>query len=104
MLQNYHYITPIVWWFKYISMSTVRKTVTFTEQQDKWIKSKIESGEYTNDSEYLRSLVRQDQANNAKFLSLKNKLVEGLESGVGNKSLPDIMKEVETRLREDGRL
>ena len=85
-------------------MSTVRKTVTFTEQQDKWIKSKIEAGEYTNDSEYLRSLVRQDQANNAKFRSLKNKLVEGLESGVGNKSLPDIMKEVETRLREDGRL
>lgn len=85
-------------------MSTVRKTVTFTEQQDKWIKSKIEAGEYTNDSEYLRSLVRQDQANSAKFLSLKNKLVEGLESGVGNKSLPDIMKEVETRLREDGRL
>ena len=85
-------------------MSTVRKTVTFTEQQDKWIKSKIESGEYTNDSEYLRSLVRQDQANNAKFRSLKNKLVEGLESGVGNKSLQDIMKEVETRLREDGRL
>ena len=85
-------------------MSTVRKTVTFTEQQDKWIKSKIESGEYTNDSEYLRSLVRQDQANNAKFRSLKHNLVEGLESGVGNKSLPDIMKEAETRLREDGRL
>ncbi len=45
-------------------MSTVRKTVTFTEQQDKWIKAQIEAGEYTNDSEYLRDLVRQDQAKN----------------------------------------
>ena len=85
-------------------MATVRKTVTFTEQQDKWIKAQIEAGEYTNDSEYLRSLVRQDQANNTKFLSLKSKLMEGLESGVGTKSLPEIMKEVETRMREDGRI
>ncbi|MEH6618191.1 type II toxin-antitoxin system ParD family antitoxin [Maribacter arcticus] len=85
-------------------MATVRKTVTFTAQQDKWIKAQIEAGEFTNDSEYLRNLVRQDQANNTKFLSLKSKLMEGLESGVGTKSLPEIMKEVETRMRENGRL
>ena len=85
-------------------MATVRKTVTFTEQQDKWIKAQIEAGEFTNDSEYLRNLVRQDQANNVKFLSLKAKLIEGLESGISAKSLPEIMKEVETRMREDGRL
>ncbi|MGB3150303.1 MAG: type II toxin-antitoxin system ParD family antitoxin [Maribacter sp.] len=83
-------------------MATVRKTVTFTEQQDKWIKAQIESGEYTNDSEYLRNLVRQDQANRGELLSLKTKLIEGLESGVSTKSLPDIIKEVETRMREDG--
>ncbi|MDT7830552.1 type II toxin-antitoxin system ParD family antitoxin [Pricia sp. S334] len=85
-------------------MATVRKTVTFTEQQNKWIKARIEVGEFTNDSEYLRNLVRLDQANNAKFISLKTKLVEGLESSVSNKSLPDIMKEVEARMREDGSL
>jgi len=85
-------------------MATIRKTITFTEQQDKWIKAQIEAGEFTNDSEYLRNLVRQDQANNAKFLLLKTKLIEGLESGVGTKTLPEIMKEVETRMREDGRL
>ena len=85
-------------------MATVRKTVTFTEQQDKWIKAQIEAGEFTNDSEYLRNLVRQDQASKAKFLSLKNKLIDGLESGVGTKSLPEIMKEVEKRMQSDGRL
>ena len=85
-------------------MATIRKTITFTEQQDKWIKAQIKAGEFTNDSEYLRNLVRQDQANNAKFSLLKNKLIEGLESGVGTKSLPAIMKEVEARMREDERL
>lgn len=85
-------------------MATVRKTVTFTEQQDKWIKAQIEAGNYTNDSEYLRNLVRQDQANNGKFYSLKAKIIEGIESGVSNKSLPEIMKEVEARMQKDGRL
>ena len=85
-------------------MATIRKTVTFTEQQDKWIKAQIKVGDYTNDSEYIRNLVRQDQINNAKFLSLKTKLIEGIESGISNKSLPEIMKEVEARMQEDGRL
>ena len=83
---------------------TIRKTVTFTEQQDKWIKSQIEAGEFTNDSEYLRNLVRQDQANNNDFISLKMKLQQGLDSGISSKTLPDIMKEVEARMKEDGRL
>ena len=42
-------------------MGTVRKTITFTEQQDQWIKAKIAGGQFTNDSEYIRDLVRRDQ-------------------------------------------
>lgn len=85
-------------------MSTIRKTITFTEKQDKWIKSRITSGEFTNDSEYIRDLVRRDQRKNAKFSTLKAAITEGMESGVSDKSVPDIMKEVEDRMREDGRL
>lgn len=85
-------------------MATIRKTITFTDKQDKWIKSQIEAGEYTNDSEYLRDLVRRDQAKNDKFSALKAAITEGLESGISDKSVPDIMKEVEERMKADGRL
>jgi antitoxin ParD1/3/4 len=85
-------------------MATIRKTVTFTEQQDNWIKAQIEAGEFTNDSEYLRNLVRQDQAKNQNFISLKLKLQEGLDSGISTKTLPEIMAAVETRMKQDGRL
>jgi antitoxin ParD1/3/4 len=85
-------------------MGTIRKKVTFTEQQDNWIKAQIEAGEFTNDSEYLRNLVRQDQGKNKDFISLKIKLQEGLDSGISTKTLPDIMKEVETRIKQDGSL
>ena len=42
-------------------MATVRKTITLTDQQDEWIKSQISNGDYTNESEYFRDLVRRDQ-------------------------------------------
>ncbi|MEM0516819.1 MULTISPECIES: type II toxin-antitoxin system ParD family antitoxin [Aequorivita] len=85
-------------------MATIRKTITLTQQQDEWIKAQIQAGEFTNDSEYIRNLVRQDQAKSVDFLALKSKLIEGLDSGVGNKTLPEIMKDVETRMKKDGRL
>ena len=85
-------------------MTTIRKTITFTDKQDKWIKSQIKAGEFTNDSEYLRDLVRRDQANKAKFSALKAAITEGMDSSISDKSVPDIMKEVEERMRADGRL
>ena len=85
-------------------MGTTRKTITLTDKQDQWIKAQIAAGEYTNDSEYIRDLVRRDQEENAKFQALKLAIQEGLRSGVSDKSVTDIMEEVEARLRADGRL
>ncbi len=85
-------------------MATIRKTITFTEKQVKWIKSRITAGEFTNDSEYLRDLVRRDQLKNTKFSVLKAAITEGMGSGISNKSVSDIMREVEERMQADGRL
>jgi antitoxin ParD1/3/4 len=85
-------------------MGTTRKTITLTDKQDQWIKAQIAAGEYTNDSEYIRALVRRDQEENAKFQALKQAIQEGLSSDVSDKSVTDIMDEVESRLRADGRL
>ena len=50
---------------------TIRKTITLTDKQDEWIKAQIAGGDYTNDSEYFRDLIRRDQEQNAKFRALK---------------------------------
>ncbi|MED5238813.1 MAG: type II toxin-antitoxin system ParD family antitoxin [Pseudomonadota bacterium] len=63
-------------------MSTTRKTITVTDQQDHWIKSQIEAGHYTNDSEYIRDLIRRDQASQANIDAIRAALIEGEESGV----------------------
>jgi antitoxin ParD1/3/4 len=80
-------------------MGTTRKTITLTDQQDQWIKAQIAAGEYTNDSEYIRDLVRRDQEQNAKFRALKAAIQEGLDSGISNKTVRDVWEEAEARYR-----
>ena len=62
-------------------MSTTRKTITVTNQQDYWIKAQIEAGKYTNDSEYIRDLIRRDQANQVEIEAIRGALVAGEQSG-----------------------
>lgn len=68
-------------------MATVRKTITLTDAQDDWIKAQIISGDYTDDSEYLRDLIRRDQESAS---ALKAAIDEGLAGGPSERSLADI--------------
>ena len=81
-------------------MGVVRKSITFTEQQDDWIKRQIEKGDFTNDSEYIRHLVRTHQTNQQDLIELEMALEEGLSSGESDKSVEDIWKEAELRYAE----
>jgi antitoxin ParD1/3/4 len=62
-------------------VGTKRKTITITENQDNWIKSQISAGEFTNDSEYIRDLIRRDQTSQADIEVIRAALIEGEESG-----------------------
>lgn len=62
-------------------MGTVRKTITLTDKQDDWIKAQIDAGRYTNDSEYIRDLIRREQERSAELEVIRAALVEGESSG-----------------------
>jgi antitoxin ParD1/3/4 len=62
-------------------MGTKRKTITITDNQDNWIKSQINAGGFTNDSEYIRDLIRRDQTSQADIEVIRAALMEGEESG-----------------------
>ena len=62
-------------------MGTVRKTITLTDKQDGWIKAQIEAGHYTNDSEYIRDLIRREQERSAEIEAVRAALIEGEVSG-----------------------
>lgn len=62
-------------------MGTVRKTITLTDKQDAWIKAQVDAGHYTNDSEYIRDLIRREQERCAEIEAVRAALTEGEASG-----------------------
>jgi antitoxin ParD1/3/4 len=62
-------------------MSVIRKTITVTPHQDEWIKAQIEAGSFTNDSEYVRDLIRKDQARQTEIVAIRAELIKGEQSG-----------------------
>ncbi|MEM6640588.1 MAG: type II toxin-antitoxin system ParD family antitoxin [Pseudomonadota bacterium] len=75
-------------------MPTVRKTITLTVAQDDWIKAQVANGDFTNESEYFRDLIRRDQEKEG---ALKAAINEGLSSGTSSRSVDDIWTEAEAR-------
>ena len=78
-------------------MSTIRKTITLTEQQGQWIKSRINDGDFTNDSEYLRDLIRRDQEQLSEINAIRQALIKGEKSGDSTRSVDEIMQSVLAR-------
>ena len=72
-------------------MPTIRKAITVTDKQDDWIKSQISSGNFTNESEYIRALIRREQNADAQFLKMKAELQKGFDSGISNRTIDQIM-------------
>jgi antitoxin ParD1/3/4 len=62
-------------------MSMHRKTITLTEQQDHWVKEQIKGGNFGNDSEYIRDLIRRDQQSQERIATLRQALKDGEASG-----------------------
>ncbi len=85
-------------------MAMMRKTITISEVMEDWIKSQIASGRYGNDSEYFRDLIRKDQDERFAVRGLEALIKEGIDSGISDHDINDIMQHVEGKLNKDGRL
>ena len=80
-------------------MATIRKSLTITKSQERWIKTQIEKGGFANDSEYLRHLIRLDEERNKEFLITKAAIEEGYNSGLSsrNRTVEEILKDADER-------
>ena len=85
-------------------MSMMRKTITIPLAMEEWVKAQIEAGRYANDSEYFRDLIRRDQDRREREAELRALIREGIDSGVSELSVLDIMKRVDDRMSAHGDL
>lgn len=60
-----------------------------------WVEAQAETGRYSNASDYVRDLIRRDQERAGKIAALQKLLTEGIESGISEYSLDDIIKELD---------
>jgi antitoxin ParD1/3/4 len=81
----------------------IRKTISMPDEMGSWITKRV-TGEYNNESEYFRELVRRDQAQQDEILTLRKLIEEGEASGISDATVPDIIKRVKQELIDHGEL
>ena len=83
-----------------------RQSITFTDPNTEWLKWKIDiQGEYKSNSELVNDLIRQKRkAENVEIEAIRSALIEGEESGIGDRTPEEIRVAVQKRLRDSGQL
>ncbi|WP_297513290.1 type II toxin-antitoxin system ParD family antitoxin [uncultured Caulobacter sp.] len=78
--------------------------VSLPDAMREWVEGQTRSGRYHNASEYVRDLIRRDQERADKIAHLQRLIDEGLDSGVGERSLEEIRAEARRRAGVDHEL
>ncbi len=79
-------------------------TISMPDRMSDYVAGRIDTGQYGNVSEFFRDLVRRDQERRQAITELQELMTTAEASGVSPRQVPDIMKEVEDRLRAHGKL
>lgn len=79
----------------------VKKSISVTDQQDRWIKAQIQTGHFGNESEVVRNLIRerqlQEQETPAELAAIRAALIKGEQSGFTDSSVDEIWEEARKR-------
>ena len=57
-----------------------------------WVQNQVESGFYANASDYIRDLIRQDQARRERHQALQLAITKGIESGTSDSTVEEVLE------------
>ena len=80
-------------------MGMVKKSISVTDRQANWIKAQIETGNYGNESEVFRDLLRDRISRDAEITAIRAAIIDGEQSGVSHKTVDEIWEEAQQRHR-----
>lgn len=83
-------------------MAMIKKSITVTDQQEAWIQSQMDTGNYGTDSELIREALREKQMRMAEIEIIRAKLIEAEASGFTDKSPEEILNNIKEKARQDG--
>jgi antitoxin ParD1/3/4 len=80
--------------------------VSLPDPMKDWVEAQARTGRYSNASDYVRDLIRRDQERAAKLAELQRLITEGIESGISERSMDEILeaarKEAKAAKRDHG--
>jgi antitoxin ParD1/3/4 len=63
-----------------------------------WVQRRIDSGQYASVSDYVRDLIRRDQLRADEHQAIVAALIEGEQSGVSQRRIPEILAAIKQAL------
>lgn len=78
--------------------------VSVPEALKAWAEARVAEGRYSSTSDYVRDLMRRDQARAEKIAALQAAIDEGRASGVSDRSISDILAMAKQQAGVDGDL
>lgn len=73
--------------------------VSLPDPMKQWVEAQAQTGRYSNASDYVRDLIRRDQERADKLMELQELVREGLDSGVSDRSMNDVLKAARAQAR-----
>ena len=71
--------------------------VSLPDPMKDWVEAQARTGRYSNASDYVRDLIRRDQARSDKIAAMQRFVDDGLKSGIGNRSRDALFTEAVKR-------
>ena len=73
--------------------------ISLPDQMKAWVEAQAADGRYSNSSDYVRDLIRQDQVRREKIAAMDEMIAEGLASGISERTVEEIWQDA---LRKSG--
>ena len=75
-----------------------RQSISFTQQNEEWLKSQIDNQEYSSKSELVNDLIRQARKQQVQINWIRAKIDKAEESGFTEDSKEDILRQSKSLL------
>lgn len=71
--------------------------VSLPDPMKHWVEAQAQTGRYSNASDYVRDLIRRDQERLGKISAMQRFVDEGLQSGIGDRSMDTLLKDAQSQ-------
>ncbi|MBI3775941.1 MAG: type II toxin-antitoxin system ParD family antitoxin [Gammaproteobacteria bacterium] len=76
--------------------------VSLPDPMKDWVEDQVKTGHFSNASDYVRDLIRRDQEYQEQREALIKALVAGEKSGVSERTIKEIWRDVKARRSRNG--